>query len=164
MHCQRCGHTTEMREIEGHLRPVCAACGAVTYLDPKVAVAVIVERGGRVLLGRRGARTREPGKWSFPAGFVERGEAVEDAAAREIAEEVGLDITVGPVLGVWSEPGEPVVLIVYPALTARGEAVAADDLTEIGWFTPDALPELAFPHDPEILSAWERWRASRAVV
>jgi len=140
------------------------ACGAVTYLDPKLAVAVVIERDDRVLLGLRAEGTREAGKWSIPAGFVERGEVVETAAIREVAEEVGLQITVGPVLGVYSEPGEPVVLVVYPALSALGEAVAADDIAEVRWFAPDALPELAFPHDTEILSAWERWRATRAIA
>jgi 8-oxo-dGTP diphosphatase len=164
MYCQRCGNSTEPREIDGRTRPVCVACGAVTWIDPKLAVAVVIERDGRVLLGRRGEGVREPGKWSLPAGFVERGEIVEHAAIREIAEEIGLEITVGPVLGVWSESGEPVVLVVYPALTALGEPEAADDVAEIGWFSPDDLPELAFPHDTEILSAWERWRAMRAIA
>ena len=164
MYCQRCGQTTEMREVEDRARPVCVACGAVTYLDPKVAVAVVIERAGRVLLGLRGEGTREAGKWGIPAGFVERGEVVEAAAVREMAEEVGLEITVGPVLGVYSEPGEPVVLIVYPALSAAGEAVAQDDLAAIGWFATDELPELAFPRDVEILSSWERWRAARAIL
>lgn len=53
----------------------------VAYLDPKLAVAVVIARAGRVLLGRRGANTRAPGRWSFPAGFVERGERVEDSVA-----------------------------------------------------------------------------------
>jgi 8-oxo-dGTP diphosphatase len=164
MYCQRCGQNTEMREIEGRQRPVCVACGAVTYLDPKLAVAVVIERDGQVLLGLRAEGSREAGKWGIPAGFVDRGEVVETAAVREIAEEVGLHVTLGPVLGVYSEPDEPVVLIVYPALSATGHAVANDDISEIGWFSPDDLPPLAFPRDIEILSTWERWRATRAVV
>jgi mutator protein MutT len=154
--CQRCGQATEERAIDGRRRPVCLGCGAVTYLDPKLAVAVVVERGGRILLGRRGPGTREPGKWSFPAGFVERGEAVEAAAAREVREEVGLEVTLGPLLGLISAPGEVVVLAVYAAREAAGEAVAGDDLTEVGWFAPDDLPELAFPHDARVLADWRR--------
>jgi ADP-ribose pyrophosphatase YjhB (NUDIX family) len=116
----------------------------------------VVERDGRILLGRRGPGTREPGKWSFPAGFVERGEAVEAAAVREVREEVGLAITLGPLLGLVSAAGEVVVLAVFAALAAEGEEVAGDDLTEVGWFAPDALPELAFPHDARVLADW-RW-------
>jgi ADP-ribose pyrophosphatase YjhB (NUDIX family) len=158
VYCQRCGQATEERAVEGRLRPVCPACGTVTYLDPKLAVAVVVERAGRILLGRRGPGTREPGKWSFPAGFVERGEPVEAAAIREVREEVGLDVTLGPLLGLVSAPGEVVVLAVYAAVDARGEPVAGDDLTEVGWFAPDALPELAFPHDARVLADWRRSR------
>lgn len=162
MYCQRCGHNTEEREIDGRMRPVCNACGAVTWLDPKLAVAVVIEREGRILMGLRAKGAREAGKWSIPAGFVDRGEVVEAAAVREIAEEVGLEVTLGPVLAAISHPGEPVVLLVYPAISVDGDPTPDDDIIETGWFTPEALPELAFPHDTEILSIWGNWRASRA--
>ncbi len=141
-------------------------CGAVTWLDPKLAVTVIIEREGRILLGKRAAWTRSPGKWSFPAGFVERGEVVETAAIREVREEVGLDIQLGPLLGVISEPGETVVLLAYPAVSVTGDPVANDDITDNGWFSPDdrsMLPDLAFEHDAHILRLWQDWRAARAL-
>lgn len=158
-YCQRCGQPLGEREVGGQVRPACAACGAVTYLDPKLAVAVVIERRGRVLLGKRGEGTREPGKWSFPAGFVERGERVEDAARREVREEVGLDVALGPLLGLYSQTGETVVLAVYAAVSATGEPSAADDLVAVGWFDLHALPELAFPHDTRIIADWRAWRA-----
>jgi len=163
MFCQQCGGPTEDQEHDGRLRPVCTSCGAVTWLDPKLAVTVIVERDGRILLGKRAEWTRSPGKWSFPAGFVERGEVVETAAIREVREEVGLEVELGPILGVLSETGEPVVLLVYPATMVTGEPVASDDLTEIGWFALDGLPELAFDHDPQIIRLWQDWRGARAL-
>jgi mutator protein MutT len=149
------------REVEGRVRPVCVACGAVTYLDPKLAVAVVIERNGRFLLGRRGVSTRAAGKWSFPAGFVERGERVEDAAVREAEEEIGLPVRLGPLLGLYSEEGEAVVLAAYVGTVAAGEPTANDDLEAIDWFSPDDLPELAFPHDTHILDDWRRWKRSR---
>jgi mutator protein MutT len=124
------------------------------YLDPKLAVAVVVVRGGRLLLGRRGAATREPGKWSFPAGFVERGERVEDAAVRETREEVGIVVALGPLLGLYSATGETVVLATYAATPVDGDAIAGDDLETVAWFALDALPELAFPHDAAIIADW----------
>jgi len=162
MYCQRCGGTTEERPIDGRQRPVCVACDTVTYLDPKLAVAVVIEWDGNILLGKRAAWTRSPGLWSFPAGFVERGEVVEDAAIREVSEEVGMTVTIGPVLDVFSTAGDPVVLLAFPATSVIGEPVAGDDLIEIGWFSPGELPELAFPHDPEIFVSWASWRAARA--
>ena len=157
LHCQSCGAPTAEREVDGRLRPVCVACGAVTYLDPKLAAAVVIERAGRILLGRRDPGARAAGRWSFPAGFVERGEPVEVAAVREAREEVGLAVVLGSLLGLYSAPGETVVLAVYLG-EAAGEPVAGDDLVEIGWFAPDALPDLAFPHDARILADWRAHR------
>jgi len=151
--CAACGSPTEERLVEGCNRPVCTACGQVVYLDPKLAVAVLITRDGRILLGKRGPGAREAGKWSFPAGFVERGERVERAAVREAREETGLDIVVGDLVGLYSSDGETVVLAVYEA-TSVGEPCAGDDLTEVGWFAPSELPELAFPRDRRILDAW----------
>jgi ADP-ribose pyrophosphatase YjhB (NUDIX family) len=163
MFCQRCGSATSEQERDGRLRPVCDACGAVTYLDPKVAVAVVVADEERILLGKRAEWTRNPGTWSFPSGFVERGEVVEQAAIRETREETGLTVEVGTALGVISEPGEPVILIPYPAIAVSGEPTAGDDLTELAWFALDALPRLAFDHDADILRMWQDWRGSRQV-
>lgn len=144
MFCQRCGAPTEERNVDGRERPVCTGCGAVTYLDPKLAVTVVIERGGRVLLGKRAAWTRSLGAWSFPAGFVERGEVVESAAIREV--------------------GESVVLLVYPATSFTGTPVAGDDLTDLEWFSSPDLPDLAFPHDTAILQLWRSWRGPRAIT
>jgi 8-oxo-dGTP diphosphatase len=161
MHCQRCGNATERREIEGRERPVCAGCGMVTYLDPKLAVAVVIGVGDRLLLGRRGQGVARPGTWSFPAGYVERGEVVEDAARREVREETGLEVTLGPLLGLYSRPGETVVLAAYAAVGFAGEPVASDDLAELAWFHPDESPELAFAHDATIVAAWRAWWHAR---
>jgi ADP-ribose pyrophosphatase YjhB (NUDIX family) len=153
LHCQRCGGITNQQFIDGRERPVCANCGAVTYLDPKLAVAVVLQRDGCVLMGRRGPGARAAGKWSFPAGFVERGEVVEAAAIREVSEETGFAIELGPLIALLSSEGETVVLAVYTGTIVGGDQHPGDDLIELGWFSPDALPELAFPHDREILTA-----------
>ena len=153
-YCAACGSPTEERPVEGCTRPVCTGCGQVVYLDPKLAVAVLISRDGRILLGKRGPGTREPGKWSFPAGFVERGEPVERAAAREAREETGLDVIVGDLVGLYSSDGETVVLAVYEATSADGVPCAGDDLTEVGWFSTSELPELAFPRDRRIMDEW----------
>ena len=155
-HCTSCGAVTEERLVDGRRRPVCRVCGRIAYLDPKLAVAVLIVRDGQILLGKRGPGTREPGKWSFPAGFVERGERVEAAAAREAREETGLEVVIGDLVGLFSSEGEPVVLAVYAAEAAAGEPRAGDDLTELDWFSFGELPELAFPRDRQILEAWLR--------
>jgi mutator protein MutT len=160
MYCQRCGGETTEELVDGRTRPVCRVCGTVTYLDPKLAVAVVIERGGKLLLGRRGPGTTESGKWSFPAGFVERGERVEDAAVREVQEEVGLNVSLGPLLGLYSETGATVVLAVFPAVHVEGDPVAGDDVEALDWFSPSALPPLAFSHDERIIATWQAHRSS----
>ena len=157
--CQECGQPTKERAIEGRTRPVCTSCGAVTYLDPKLAVATVIARDGRILFGLRGPGTREAGKWGLPTGFVERGERVEDAAIRETLEEVGLRVTLGPLIGLYSATGETVALAVFGTVAATGEPRPADDLVDIGWFPADALPPLAFPRDRLILADWRRMMA-----
>ncbi|HEV2527425.1 MAG TPA: NUDIX hydrolase [Thermomicrobiales bacterium] len=157
LHCQRCGNLTVSRFVDGRTRPVCSGCGAVTYQDPRLAVTVVILRDvdGRrsVLLGRRAAHTRNPGGWSFPAGFVDRGEQVETAARREVREETGLETRLGPLLGVWSQDGEATVLLAWVCTEATGVPIAQDDLTSLAWHPVDDLPSLAFPHDPAILAA-----------
>ena len=87
--CQRCGHALVEKEFEGNLKPTCPNCGLVVFLDPKVAVVVLVSMDEKLVLIKRGT-IPHVGKWSFPGGYVDRGEAVEDAAVRECREETGV--------------------------------------------------------------------------
>ncbi len=152
--CAQCGGRNDWQLVEQRSRPVCTGCHAVSYLDPKLAVGVLVTKNGRLLLGRRAEGAREAGRWSFPAGFVERGETVEAAAVRETREETGLEVDLDELVGVYSESGETVVLIVYAGSLVGGSEQADDDLDMLGWFEPSELPELAFPRDYRIIAAW----------
>ena len=151
--CQRCGHRLAQKEIESQVRPYCPGCGHVAFLDPKVAAAVLVFKDGELVLVRRGV---EPalGRWSFPAGYVDRGEAVEDAAVREVKEETGLDVRVNGFVGLYSQRGSPVVLAVYSASVTGGSVRPGSEVQEVALFPPDDLPPLPFPHDYRILEDW----------
>jgi len=151
--CPHCATPLDAREMEGYQRPVCPACGWTYYEDPKVAVAVLIGREGRILLNRRAIRPGL-GKWSFPSGYVNRGEVLEEAAAREVQEETGLDVQIRGLFGVYSERGNAVILVVYMADAAVGEPAAGPEVSEVGWFAPDELPTLAFPHDDDIIARW----------
>ena len=65
----------------------------MVFHDPKLAAAVLVTVDGKLVMVRRGV---EPavGRWAFPSGYVDQGEAVEDAAVREVKEETGLDVLI----------------------------------------------------------------------
>ena len=147
----------EQREAYGKVRPVCPQCGRVHFVDPKVAVGVVIEREGKLLLIRR-ANDPERDKWSFPAGFVDGGEDPVLAAVREAVEETGLSIHITAVLGIFARASDSEgadILIVYRADVIGGELIPGDDAAEARYFGPDEFPELAFPSTREIVAYWE---------
>ena len=152
-YCQRCGHELARKRFEGKKRAYCGQCGLIVFLDPKVAAAVLVEITGSLVLVRRGI---EPamGRWSFPSGYVDRGESVEDAAVREVKEETGLDVRLTGLVGLYSRAESPVVLAVYSAQVQGGKMKAGHDAEEVGLFDPADLPDLPFDHDVQILKDW----------
>lgn len=155
--CLRCGQALQRRLVEGALRPVCPACRKIHFIDPKVAVAVIVERGEQLLLiQRRG--DPEKGKWSMPAGFVDAGEDPARAAEREVREETGLQVRVTALLDVIAktEPAEGAdILIVYRAEVMGGALTPGDDAAAAGYFAPADLPaDLAFASTRTVIARW----------
>ncbi len=124
------------------------------FYDPKVAAVCVIAREGRVLMIRR-ATDLGYGLWSLPGGFVDRGEVVESAAAREAREETGLEVTVTGLLGLFSLPGDPVIVVAFTARETGGALAPGPEALETAFYPPDALPELAFTRDTEILSLWQ---------
>lgn len=153
MYCVECGGRLEGREAFGRLRDVCPSCGHVHFEDPKVAVGVVCELEGKILLVRR---NHDPmaGEWSFPSGYVDAGERLEDAAIREVLEETGVSVRLLRLLGAFSTVGQRTIFIAYAGVVLGGELCAGDECSEVGTFDPGALPSLAFPHDDEIVRAW----------
>jgi ADP-ribose pyrophosphatase YjhB (NUDIX family) len=140
--CLRCG---EPAEVSFPRRIACQHCGYTVYFNPKpVAAAIPVDEDGNVILLRRGF---EPGRgrWTFPGGFVDLGESVQNAAHREIEEELRMAIELGPLVGVYSRPEDRVVLIVYRA-RALGQPWTTPEAVEVRAFAPGEIPweELAF--------------------
>ena len=151
--CSQCGSALRRRLRFGQKRGFCPECGHIHFDDPKVAVGVVAQRQGRILLVRRNL---EPhlGEWSFPSGYVDAGEALEAAAIREAKEETGIDVRITRLLGAYSTPGERVIFIAYAGRVTRGRVRIGVECQDVRYFFPDALPLLAFPHDANILRAW----------
>ncbi|SRR5579883_352009 len=154
-YCPRCGQPLIEREAYGRLRPVCSSCGHIVFRGPKVAAGALVVRDGAILLNQRDI---DPGigKWGLPAGFVDLDERVEDAAIREVKEETGLDIDLDGLLGVYSDVDRNVVLVVYCASVSGGTLMVGHETRDVGFFQPDALPELAFAQNLTIIDDWLR--------
>jgi len=151
--CPYCGVEVEKRLIFGKERQVCPDCGWVNYTDPKVAVAVLVEQDGKILLTRR---VNEPlnGLWTLPAGFMDAYEDPERAAERECLEETGLHVETTGFVGILAgreHPRGSDILIVYRAKVVGGVLAPGDDADKVGFFLRDQLPPLAFKSTWKIL-------------
>lgn len=151
--CPRCGAEAVV-DLPRSLS--CPACGYKAFCNPSpVACVIPFDADGRIVLLRRGF---DPGAglWTFPGGFVDLGESVEDAARREVDEELRIGVELGPLVGVYSRGDDRVVLIVFRG-RALGEPRTTAEAVEVRAFAPDALPwdELAF---------WSTERALRDVA
>jgi ADP-ribose pyrophosphatase YjhB (NUDIX family) len=128
-------------------RRACPACGYVYFTDPKVGVGVFVVADGKVLLIRRRVPP-EKGKWSIPAGFLDRGEDPQETAVREAFEETNLNVKIEGLVDVYYNPvidgPGASIFILYRARLLGGEIRAGDDADAAAFFAVDDLPELAF--------------------
>ena len=146
--CPRCAGRFEERVLkEGDPeRLVCENCGFIFYLGPKLVAGALFEMDGGVVLVQRDI---EPGygKWTFPGGFVERGEQAEAAAEREVLEETGLEVRVSSIVGLYSYEGQIPAIAVFRAEVTGGEPSPLDETMDVKTFSRDALPwaDLAFP-------------------
>lgn len=134
----------------------------MAYRNPAPTVDLIIEMRDRphrpiVLI----ERLNEPHGWALPGGFVDYGESVETAAAREAKEETSLEVTLIEQFLVYSDPARDArkhtLSIVFIA-TASGEPVAQDDAENIAVINPWEVPNnLCFDHD-QILQDYWRYR------
>jgi mutator protein MutT len=117
---------------------------------PIVGVGAVILRDGEVLIVRR-ANPPLQGQWSIPGGALDLGEKLHDGVAREVREETGLEVEVGPVLDVFDSifPDSEgrtqyhYVLIDYLCRPRSGTAVAATDASELRWANPGELEALS---------------------
>jgi ADP-ribose pyrophosphatase YjhB (NUDIX family) len=145
--CSACGHTIELRIPEGdqRLRAVCSSCGTVHYQNPRIVAGCIVECQGRILLCRRAIEPRR-GYWTNPAGFMEIGESLHQAAARETREEALAEVTMGSMLSVVSVLRRAQVHVFFRATLAEPRFGAGEESLEVQLYDEKEIPwsELAF--------------------
>ncbi|MBM3218594.1 MAG: NUDIX domain-containing protein [Candidatus Rokubacteria bacterium] len=129
------------------------------FANMGVGVAAVIDDGaGRVLLVQRAPGQFGAGLWCIPCGYVDWGEDLRAAAAREALEEAGVAVEIGDVAQVTVNrhaPDRPTVGIWFHArlVDPRAEPRAGDDAVAVGWFDPSAPPPLAFPTDQPVLAA-----------
>jgi NAD+ diphosphatase len=137
--CGRCAAPTESVAHERAKR--CPGCELVVYPRISPAVIVLVERDEKILLAR--AHSFSGNFYSVLAGFVEAGEALEEAVSREIAEEVGIQVQDIRYFGSQPWPFPNSLMIGFTARHAAGEIqIDEREIADAGWFRPEELPEL----------------------
>jgi NAD+ diphosphatase len=140
--CSVCGSPSRIEEA-GLLRR-CPACGSEHHprTDPVVIMLVVDEQRDRVLLGRQ--PSWPPGRYSALAGFVEPGESLEDAVAREVLEESGVEVGRARYDSSQPWPFPSSLMLGFTVPYVDGEAVARDgELEDARWFTREEIADAA---------------------
>jgi ADP-ribose pyrophosphatase YjhB (NUDIX family) len=152
--------TNRIPKDEDRERQICDHCGFIDYVNPKIVAGSVVEaEDGRILMCKRAIEPR-PGYWTLPAGYMELGESVADAAAREAQEEACATIETIDLLGIYSIPRISQVQIFFRARLADPAIAAGPESQEVALYHWDDIPmnDLAFP---SVRWALEDWRARK---
>ena len=113
---------------------------------PVVGVGAVVVRDGRALVVRRAHAPRQ-GEWSLPGGLLDLGESLADAARREVKEETGLEVSVGPILETFDRVHRDAegriqyhfVIVDFLCESADGEPCAGSDAEAVAWVTSEDI-------------------------
>ena len=138
--CPNCGKALNLEERGGKERKVCpdGQCGFVDWGNPTPVVAAIVEKAGKIVLVR--SIGWPPGWFGLVTGFLEAGERAEEAVLREVKEEIGLDATLGSLIGLYPFYRMNQLLIVYH-VTVPDDAITLE-VAELEAFKEVPIPEV----------------------
>jgi 8-oxo-dGTP diphosphatase len=113
---------------------------------PVVGVGAVVVRGGKALIIKRAHEPRK-GEWSLPGGMLDLGESLGDAVLREVREETGLEVRLGPIIETFDRVHRDAegriryhfVIVDYVCWSDAGEAIAGSDAEAVAWVTADEI-------------------------
>ena len=157
--CSNCGEKNQFGEKDGNKRYFCSQCNTIHYENPKPTATLICMHQNQLLLVKRAV---DPGKgmWGLPGGFIERGEAPEMGAQRELLEETNLQGGVSNFLGTCSHFNTVFGDILLMGMEVQVEdwctLKAGDDAEEAILFPFDELPKLAFPCHEKIVNMYRQ--------
>lgn len=161
-YCSKCGQPVVSTVPAGDNRErfVCTACGTVHYQNPRIVAGCVPDCAGRILLCKRAIEPRR-GYWTVPAGFMELGETMPDAAARETWEEAEARVTVGPLIAVVDVIPARQVHVFFAGMLSEPVYGAGAESLDVGLFSADEIPwdDIAFP---SVRIALEQYLSNRA--
>ena len=148
-YCSQCGATVALRVPQGEdrTRYVCDACGVVHYQNPKLVVGCVPELpDGRLLICKRAIEPRV-GYWTIPAGYMENGETLQQAAARESLEEACAQVEIGSLLAVVQITHAHQVHVFFRARLLSENVGPGPESLDVRIIRPDEIPwrDIAFP-------------------
>lgn len=136
--CGRCGTRAEYHKSDR--ARLCPDCGLISFPRVSPAVITLIHRGDEFLLARNGRFPQ--GRYSIIAGFVEAGETLEETVAREIREEVGLEVCDITYHSSQPWPFPHSLMVGFTAAWASGDIqVDGDEIVDAGWYSASHLPE-----------------------
>ncbi len=145
--CSNCGQPVTIQIPAGDTLPraVCGSCGAVHYENPRVVVGCVPDWHGQILLCRRAIEPRR-GYWTAPAGFLEIGESMHAAAARETAEEALAQVEIGSLLSVVNVLHAAQVHVMFRAQLRSADHGPGVESLETALYTEERIPwaDIAF--------------------
>jgi ADP-ribose pyrophosphatase YjhB (NUDIX family) len=146
--CMQCGSAkVELRIPHGddRERHVCADCGYIHYLNPKLVVGTIPVWEDKILLCKRAIEPRY-GFWTLPAGFMEEGETLQEGATRETLEEANARVTIEQMYSTISLPQISQVYVLFRATLLDLDFSSGSESLEVKLFREEEIPwdELAF--------------------
>jgi ADP-ribose pyrophosphatase YjhB (NUDIX family) len=146
--CSNCGSPITIKTPPGdHLpRFVCEQCGSIHYKNPLLVLGCVPQWEDKILICRRAIEPRL-GYWTVPAGFMENGETMQQAAARECHEEALAKVEVGSLLAVVNVTHAHQVHVMFRARMISPEFAPGPESLEVKLVTEDEIPwdDLAFP-------------------
>ena len=147
--CSQCGQQSIVLSVPRNQtisRKVCSHCKTVHYENPKVVVGAVTTFEDKFLLCKR-AIEPQLGLWTYPAGFLENGESLEEGARREAYEEAFVEIDISHLIGTYSLTRINQIHIIYAATMTSPEFKKSLESSEVLLFEQNKIPweELAFP-------------------
>ena len=147
-HCSACGSAVALAVPDGDNRErhICPACGLIHYQNPKLVSGCVPIWQGQILLCRRAIEPRRT-YWTIPAGFLELGESLEEAAAREAYEEALAQVRIESLFAMIDVVRAGQVHVMYTAELVDGQFGVGEESLEAALFEVENIPwrDLAFP-------------------
>lgn len=156
--CPQCGTSLVRQSLKGVDRRLCKSCDFVHWDNPVPVVAGLVELADAVVFARNA--TWPPGMFSLISGFLEKGETPEQAVAREIREELGLESETIEHIGNYSLFAQNQLIVAF-AVQVRGQVQLGEELAEVRLTPKENIEAQNFKDLPITAAVIRDWRARR---